>query len=137
MPHDTRTQPRRPNDRGTTLIELMIALVVLSLGLLALAQMFPAGSRNQLQSRMRTTASYYVQQKIEELTTVNWNDPALSTGAHPGGGASDTLGGGAWLRSYAVDVLPSPLNNLKRVSVTVSWNYMGTRSLTDTTYVRL
>jgi Tfp pilus assembly protein PilV len=52
----------RSSERGTTLAELMIALLVLSLGILAMGQLFPAGSRNQLQARMTTTASYYAQE---------------------------------------------------------------------------
>lgn len=136
MPRPPRALPPR-DARGTTLIELAIALVVLALGLLAVGQLFPAGSRHQLQSRMRTNASFYVQQKIEELSTAGWNDAVLAAGRHPAGTACDTLGGGQWLRSYNVDVLPSPLNNLKRVSVTVGWNHMGSRSLSDTTYLRL
>ena len=36
------------SERGITLIEMMIALVVLSLGVLAIAQLFPAGTRRQV-----------------------------------------------------------------------------------------
>jgi prepilin-type N-terminal cleavage/methylation domain-containing protein len=128
----------RPLDqRGVTLIELCIALVVLAVGLLAVGQMFPAGQRSSVQSRVRTDASFFVQQKIEELSTLNWYDAALTAGRHPAGSVCDTLSAGHCLRFYNVDVLPAPLNNLKRVAVTVSWNFMGQRSLTDTTYIRL
>lgn len=128
----------RPLDqRGVTLIELCIALVVLAVGLLAVGQLFPAGSRSSTQSRISTNASFYVQQKIEELNTLNWTDAALDAGRHPAGTACDTLASGHCVRFYNVDVLPAPLSNLKRVAVTVKWNFMGQRSLTDTTYIRL
>ncbi len=59
MPRPPRALP--PGDaRGSTLVELAIALVVLALGLLAVGQLFPAGSRHQLQSRMRSSASLNV-----------------------------------------------------------------------------
>ncbi|SRR5258706_11206684 len=125
------------DQRGVTLIELCIALVVLAIGLLAIGQVFPAGSRSSTQSRIRTDASFFAQQKIEELNTISWNDAALSSGRHPVGTVCDTLSAGHCVRFYNVDVLPAPLNNLKRVAVTVSWNFMGSRSLTDTTYIRL
>jgi Tfp pilus assembly protein PilV len=125
------------NARGATLIELCIALLVLAIGLLALGQLFPAGSRSSQQSRMRTDASFFAQQKIEELGTLSWNDPALSAGRHPAGSVCDTLSGGECLRFYNVDQLPSPLDNLKRVAVTVSWTSLGQRSISDTTYLRL
>ena len=138
MPREVRRfRPRLPShQRGATLIEMCVALVVLSIGLLALGQLFPAGTRNSTQSRLRTDASFYAQQKIEELGTVGWSNAALTAGRHPAGTACDTLSSGAILRFYNVDVLPSPLNNLKRVAVNVSWN-RGQRSIVDTSYVRL
>ena len=41
-----------PAERGSTLIELMIALVILAIGLLAVNQLFPAGTRAQVRDRM-------------------------------------------------------------------------------------
>ena len=126
--------PVRQPERGTSLAELMIALVVLSIGLLAVAQLFPAGSRGQLQDRMLTIANYYAQQKIEQFVNLPWTDTALDPGRHPAGTATENLG--QWKRFYQVDVLAAPLDNLKRITVTVTWNIQGGRSVTATTYVR-
>ena len=127
------TSLRHP-ERGTSLAELMIALVVLSVGLLAVAQLFPAGSRSQVQDRMLTVANYYAQEKIESFVNLAWSDPNLTPGRHPAGTATEALG--AWQRFYQVEVMPSPLENLKKVTVTVSWSFQGTRSVSATTYVR-
>jgi len=127
----------RPTERGASLIELMIALVVLSLGILAVAQLFPAGARAQLSDRMMTSGTYYAQQKLEELNRLTWADPALADGRHPGGTATEPMGAtGKWRRHYDVSTLPAPLDNLKKVTVTVAWTYMGDRSVTSTTYLR-
>jgi prepilin-type N-terminal cleavage/methylation domain-containing protein len=135
MTHAPRTLP--PAERGVSLIELMIALVVLSLGILAVAQLFPAGSRGQLQARMTTSGSYYVQQKLEELSVLAWSDAALTDGRHPPGTATENLGPtGQWHRFYDVTTLASPLDNLKKVTVAVGWTFMGARSTTATTYLR-
>lgn len=134
MPIPAPCQTR--DERGVTLVELMIALVVLTLGILAVGQLFPAGSRSSLQSRMTTMASLYSQAKIEQLNAATWNDPALAGGRHPAVGF-DTLGtGGTWRRHYVVSTLPAPLDNLKQIVVTVDWTYMGSRAVTDTTYLR-
>ena len=69
------------SERGTSLAELMVALVVLSIGLLAVAQLFPAGSRGQVQDRMLTAASYYAQEKIEGFVNVPW-DGGVRTGSY-------------------------------------------------------
>lgn len=127
----------RTAERGASLIELMIALVVLSLGILAVAQLFPAGARAQLGDRMSTSASNYAQEKLEELNRLTWSDPALTNGRHPAGTATEALGTtGKWQRFYVVSTLPAPLDNLKQVTVTVGWTFMGDRNVQSTTYLR-
>jgi Tfp pilus assembly protein PilV len=125
-----------PSERGTTLAELMIALVVLTLGILAMGQLFPAGSRNQLQSRLTTAASYYAQEKMEQLTGQSWTGTDLTNGRHPSSGYESIGDTGQWQRFYEVTTLASPLENVKKVTVTVQWTYMGARSVTATTYMR-
>ena len=128
---------RLRSQRGASLVELMIALVVLALGILAVGQLFPAGTRSQLKDRMMTAGSYYVQQQMESLTVLSWADAALTDGRHPAGTATESLGpSGQWHRFYNVSTLAAPLDNLKKVTVTVSWTFMGARSTTATTYLR-
>jgi prepilin-type N-terminal cleavage/methylation domain-containing protein len=124
-------------ERGTSLIELMIALVVLALGILAVGQLFPAGSRSQLQDRMMSSGSNYAQEQLETLRGLSWSDAALSVGRHPAGTATEALGPtGQWHRYYEVSQLASPLDNLKKVAVTVNWTFMGARKATAVTYLR-
>ena len=124
------------DERGATLIELMIALVVLTVGILAVGQLFPAGSRGQLQSRMTTAGNYYAQEKLEQLAGSSWTDASLTDGRHPASGSEALGSSGQWQRFYEVTTMTSPLNNLKKVTVTVSWNFHGSRSVTSATYVR-
>ena len=126
-----------PGERGISLVEILIALVVLSVGIMAIAGIFPAGTRTEVQTRMQSSANYFAQEKLEELRAIHWTDPALTAGRHPAGSVCDTLGATkAWLRFYEVTDLAAPLQDLKRVSVNVSWTYKTTRSVIDTMYVR-
>lgn len=119
-----------------TLVELMIALVVLTLGVLALAQTFPAGSRKQARDRMFSTANQYMQDKVEELSTKNWGDADLTIGRHPATNF-DSLGASRkLLRYYEVSAMASPLDNLRKVTVRMNWQYMGARACSTTIYVR-
>jgi len=133
----TRT-PLPATERGMSLIELLIALVVLAVGILAVGRMFPTGARSQVQDRLRIGANYYAQEGIEQITGRPWSDPMLSDGRHPAGTAMDSLGGGHWLRFYQVTTMTGSLNNLKKVDVTVNYQGagQGPRSVTATTYVR-
>ena len=133
-----RTPPCPPcsTERGVTLVELMIALVVLAVGVLALAQTFPAGGRAQVRDRMFSSANAFMQDKVEELGTKNWGDTDLDLGRHPASGF-DTLGVKRnLLRYYEVSAMASPLDNLRKVTVRMNWQYMGARACSTTIYVR-
>ena len=132
----------RPEDRGTraergaSLIELMIALTVLAVGVLAVAQLFPAGSRYQVRDRLRTEASQLAREKIEQLEVLDWADPDLAAGRHPAG-APENLGSvGALHRYYDVAGMAAPLDNLKQVTVRVTWTQVRACTVQAVTYVR-
>ena len=130
--------PERSREQGMSLVELCIALVVLAIGILAVARLFPAGARAQAQDQLLIKANYYAQEKVETLTGLTWADANLFDGRHPAGTAFDTLGTGQWLRCYQVTTMTGSLDNLKRVDVTVNYQGAGQtqRSVTATTYVR-
>jgi type II secretory pathway pseudopilin PulG len=121
-----------------SLVELMIALVVLAVGLLAVGRMFPTGARSQEQDRLVVSANYYAQEEVELLTGRNWADPLLTDGRHPAGTAVEVLANGQWTRIYQVTTLTGSLDNLKKVDVTVNYQGAGraSRAVTATTYVR-
>ena len=131
-------QPSLAQERGMSLVELMIALVVLAVGVLVVGQLFPVGARSQVQDRLLIGANYYAQERLESITGRNWSDPWLTDGRHPAGTAMDTLESGRWLRFHQVTTMTGSLNNLKKVDVTVSYQgpAQGARSVTATTYVR-
>jgi hypothetical protein len=62
----------------------------------------------------------------------------LTDGRHPAGTACDTLERGQWLRFYQVSTMALPLDNLKKVDVTVTYQGAGRtpRTVSATTYVR-
>jgi len=124
------------DEHGSTLIELMIALVMLTVGILAVGQLFPAGSRSQQQARMTTSGNYYAQEKLEQLAGSSWTDASLTAGRHPASGSEALGSSGQWQRFYQVEAMAAPLDNLKKVTVTVQWVYQRNRTVTSTTYVR-
>ena len=129
--------PPTASQRGTSLVEVAIALVILTIGIVAVAKMFPSAARSQLKSRMLTAGTYYAREKLEELSATAWSDTALAPGRHPGGVATENVGPtGAWHRYYDVAVMAAPLADLKKVTVTVNWTQGSARSTTTTTYLR-
>ncbi len=133
---DARAGLAPASERGVTLVELMVALTVIAIGVLAMTQMFPAGTRGQTRDRMRTQASGFAQQTLEDLSAKGISDAAMTVGRHPASGV-DTLGTlGTFLRSYTVTHLAAPLDNLYQVSVKVTWTTSRAETVTATTYLR-
>lgn len=125
--------PPAARERGVTLVELVIALVVLSVGILAAGQLMPAASRHQLQDRMATRATEYAHEKLEQLMAADWSSSDLGVGTHPV--SPEAVGpGGRWRRSWVVSALTGDLSSVRKITVTVTWTYQGNRSLQLVTY---
>ena len=120
-----------------TLVETLVAMVVLAIGIMAVARVFPSVSSNQLNARMLTAGANFAREKQEELGAIPWTDAALSDGRHPAGTATEDIGANTrWHRFYNVTTLTGTLSDLKRVVVTVWWTWNGTDSTMTTTYFR-
>ena len=114
--------------RGFTLLELMITLVVLAVGVLALGQLMPAGSRSMSRSRSVTSGTGLAAQELENLKALAWTDATLSAGTH-------TDRSGKYTRTWIITD-DTPLAGTKKVEVTVSWpSSSGTRSTVVRTYL--
>lgn len=127
----------RAGARGFSLLELMVALIVLSIGVMAVARLFPAGVRGQTQNRMQATANYLAGAEIERVSGLDWADAGIALGRHPAGDAMEACGSNDhWSRWYVVEAVAPPLEDLKRVTVHVTWPQAGGRSVVLATYVR-
>jgi hypothetical protein len=73
--------------RGFSLVEAVIAVSLVVVALVPLAQLVATGVRNGLMARTRTTATMLAEQKMEELRALPWAVLAA------GGGAVDYLDG--------------------------------------------
>lgn len=82
---------RRMTDEGFTLLEVMIAILVLSFGVLALAAMLGNALAYMDMSQMDFIAQQKAQEAAEAIYTAKYNNPndwaqiSNNTGANPGG----------------------------------------------------
>jgi Tfp pilus assembly protein PilV len=129
--------PRPDEQRGISLIEILFALVLISLSIMGVAQLFPSASRGQLRDRMLQGATYLAQEKLENLSNLSWTDADLTVGRHPASGTEACGNNNQWGRFWQVTAMPAPLDNLKMVTITVQWSATGSQgSVTDNTYIR-
>jgi prepilin-type N-terminal cleavage/methylation domain-containing protein len=68
------------NDRGFTIIEVLIAIVILTVALVSMAELMAVTLRLQMLGRNQTSAVRLAQDKLDELMSQNFAVPALSVG---------------------------------------------------------
>ena len=105
---------RSSKRNGFSLIEVLIALVLLTVGLLALGGMQIVSIKGNSFSQQMTQATVLTQSKLEELKKMPFADSNLSSGRHDEG----VLNGSGFSRSYDVEDISA---TLKAITVTVRW----------------
>jgi type IV pilus assembly protein PilV len=98
--------------KGFTLLEMLIAMTILSVALLGMGQMMLVSIRGTSFGNKMTEATTLAQDKMEELRTMDWN--ILQDG-------NDVVNGSQGInyqRNWAI----SPAGTMKTVNLAVSWN---------------
>lgn len=118
---------RRLGDRrGFTLIEIVVAIVMLAFGVLASASLTAALMASNRGVTNRTRAVETLRLKVEDLQSVEY--PQIASGND-----TATIGGVTFNRAWAVTP-NSPAANLKAVTLTVTWtDRQGSHTITSQT----
>jgi len=113
---------KRKNQSGFTLIELFIALFILSVVLLAISTMVYSVMRSTSQSKETSTATTLMQDKMESLKHA-------PLGSLTNGNDTVRLGNIDYLRQWTI----SASANIRTITVTVTWNNRGNHTVSATT----
>ncbi|MFA5747108.1 MAG: type II secretion system protein [Candidatus Paceibacterota bacterium] len=68
------------DQKGMTLIEVLLAIAVLCIGISGVMQVFPFAIEKGAMAKNRSTAAYLAQGRIEELLSFSYDDAYLGTG---------------------------------------------------------
>lgn len=113
--------------KGFSLIEMLIALVILAISLLALAGLMATTTRNNAFGGHMTEAATFAQDKLEELKAIPWANIVGGADTKPGStGITYTR---TWNVSTLLNPVPPPNDLLKAVTITVNWNDGTSRSI--------
>lgn len=121
------------NQKGITLVELLIVCVVISFAFLGLANLFPVSMASLNESRMHTTAAEFAQERMEDLLGLDGSHADLTAGTHndPDNPIRTTF------NRHWVVTDNSPVTGLKRIEVTVTYPHGDkTRSVTLASFRR-
>jgi len=136
VPRPRPVPPRRPAAAGFSVIELMVALTILGLGIIALANVFPLGSQTQMKDRLRTGGMDLAQQKMEQLRQEAWSGSNLTDGVHPTANGEAISSDGAFIRYWTVATQAGSFSDMKKVTVRVRWRVLRADSVELVSYFR-
>ena len=133
-------------EQGFTLIEILIAITVFAIGILAVGKMQITAIQGNSRANHLTEAVTLAQSKIEELISLNYNDPLLDDGDLDGtnqdadddgiddGGNDFGLNDNTVGSADGTDQYHTPGNNLQ---YNIFWNIAPDEPTTDTKIVRV
>lgn len=120
----TETQiDKLKKEDGFTLIEVLVAITIFAVGLLAVAAMQNSAILMNSSAGKLTNLSTWGMDKIEELSALPYTDPWLETAGNPPG--NDSAGNthqevsGDYTISWTV-IDDNPLTSIKNITVTVT-----------------
>lgn len=111
----------RVRERGFTLLEVLIAISIFSVGVLAVAAMQGTATRGNRLGNELTQATTLAQQQIEELKSSDFSSATLAPGNYndPNNPIDETgQNGGIFTRSW---VIAAHTTFSRLVTVTVAW----------------
>jgi type IV pilus modification protein PilV len=118
------------NPKGFTLIEVLVGLIILSIGLLGIAGMQITSVKGNSFSNHITQASYVAQDRIEFLKNISMTSDLLKEGNHNDGTA--TIAGTDFNRSYKV-TFEKLDGSFRKIAYKVKWFDGVSHDLTFTT----
>ena len=110
--------------KGFSLIELLIAMSVLAISMLAAASMQYSVVRNNTQGNVSTQAGMLAKSQLEMLKNQDISSAVLAPGDYSDATPIDGNGnpGGIYKRSWRLDLLGT---SARRIRVTVQWAKFG------------
>jgi len=111
----SRTPSGRPQ-AGFTLIEVLFAIVIFGMGVMAMLLCVPMASNRVMKSGSQTKASSLASETAEELLTVPYGNSSITAGTH--NDPANPHDGLYYTRWVVED--DAPLTSCKRITVTVA-----------------
>ena len=120
-------------EKGFTLLEVIVAISILTFGLLAVASMQMTAIRGNYNASNITEATTVAQDRLENLMGLLYSDPLLAQGDDLSDPAPPSPSG----YTVTYDVLNNdPIANTRLITVTVQWQDKGVQKQSVLTCVK-
>jgi len=118
---------KKQSKKGITLIELLLAIFVFTVGILSVSQTFPLGIHIQKSAQMDTVANQLCQSKMEEIFALSYGEMALGISEESYGSITSFV---SYKRRTEISyfdpnnpsVPPALDSGIKKVKITVFWH---------------
>jgi len=130
--HSENVYPAQTTEKGYTLLEVIMAMAILSIGLLAVGYMQITAINSNTTGSKITEGTTLALGKMEELITLRYAHADLTAGNHPDPNPNDHPG---FNQTWNI-VDNSPVQNAKQITVTVSWAEIGRQRQTQLIFTK-
>ena len=111
---DTIRRLRSRLEEGFSLIEILVAVVILAVGIVGIMALLPAGFTRVNRAGHVSGINHYCQLKLDELRSLDFGGPQLTAGPHLSAGLGDV---GDTNYSAAWTVVDGPISGIKTITV--------------------
>lgn len=105
-------------EAGFTLLEVLMGLVILSIGLLLMSGAHITATRSNSKGFGMTSAAALAESRLEQIRLMSSADPALTAGPHAD--PDETFNGITYSMGYEV-ADGDPVAGVKKITYTVTW----------------
>ncbi|MEJ2200711.1 MAG: prepilin-type N-terminal cleavage/methylation domain-containing protein [Desulfuromonadaceae bacterium] len=105
------------NSKGFSLIELLVAVTILAIGLLAVAGLQATAIQGNTHGNTISQATTLAEDQLETIRNMAYDDIVFASNPY----VENNVGGSIFTRETLIEV-DTPMIDLKRVTVTVKWN---------------
>lgn len=120
---------RSNNEKGVTIIEILMAMCILAVGILAVVAMQTASARGNATSSMSTDGLIFAVTQLETLMDQAWGSAALDPANNP-----QQVTRGQYTITWNVtddDII----NDTKTINMTVTWSNWGLQKRISVQYI--
>jgi type IV pilus assembly protein PilV len=135
-----KSKHERPTQRGSILLEALIAILLFSMGMLALAGVQAAAIKNAADAKHRAEASFLANQIIAQMWAENpatlgsyQHNPTTNARCNFAGGASGNAKVAAWLGNAASPAAGTVAGNLPRAAANMQQITVGANNVVTVT----
>ena len=117
--------------RGFTLIEMMLAMVLVAVGTVAALELFQQAQAGSTDGEFSARATYLSQECLEALRNQTYAGLTVGSGVLSSVSGCGSSASGLPQGSRSVTVTEPYVNQLKRLAVTISWTGIGSGSASN------